>query len=204
LITAALGLWGGNIIHNETYVSPGSVVTGNAGIVIDGKSVGGSTAGNTQYVKKRVPCQIATLTLEGPDTEVIVKKGRSRCYIAVPEGVRVNVSNGGIRVSYTEDEAGPIRLKTEEVGTIRFASEGGVRVEDTFERLAVEFPEEGSVVTKKIGTLKVHSGDDLSLVCGHVDRLILHVGGDASVVVGNADAKIQKEIKGDLTLVKGR
>ncbi len=210
---SAVMLFADNVIINKTIISPGSVVTGNTGIIIDGKEYGNKKIKIT-YIKKSIP-PVSSAIFNLDDIALIIEDGNgSLVYdknLAIkiasdtlilqaqpdfPYGPKVLLQSDSIKHIFVNGDAS-IKV-AKKLATIYVKGDSSIEISAKQDDLQLIIEGDSSLhITQPIKNLSIQFNGDITLQAERIERVLFKGIGDVVVSIKNKDVKIVKQVDGD-------
>ncbi len=221
----ASSLEAGNVIVNKSVIS-GSVVSGNVGIVINGKKVAGESLkplnkSELKRVRKKIPCRVKKIVVALPDFSLKVRK-EGKCYALLAKHLAKKgvFDKEEIKISDNHDISFPIEISLDSFDRLELYGDYKLDVAEGFEGLDVKSSGDGEVrVFSKaksarfdvVGDFKIEFYDavgrfyldytgDTELIFNKIEFLEIEGTGDVEVRAKEGPLKIKKDIVGDFEI----
>jgi len=170
-----------NIIFNKTIIGPGSIVTGNTGIIIDGKRyTDSSSSRKLRYHSLQLssPIQEALIHIDG--TSLIITNGSTLRY---PEGLHIETGNSFLKIEDVNGtySGGQIFIASSTLNSLRLQGDGVI------------------VVKKPLSQITVN-GDSTITIEAPIEHLLLQLRGDSTIYVKAFLSELDIRFTGDLLI----
>jgi putative component of toxin-antitoxin plasmid stabilization module len=185
-----------SVIYNKVIVSPGSVVTGNTGVIINGKKVdkGSVTVANPGPPKTvKIPCEANRMTIAVDDPRLQITRGEP-CTVTLPASLAETLDLSGNTVTIRDPKGigfgETIKLKLHTVHDITVDGDANMRIALPLDRLAITVHGDADIVIEKaVDTLHIESDGDMRIRFGKAKTVVLKShGGDIDATFQETDA----------------
>ncbi len=219
LVLCTLFVYGGdNMIINKTIISPNSIVTGNTGIIINGKKYekGSAKKQKVTYATISLPDHLKKIAIELPDSKLYIKKGDNS--ITFDKRLAVTIKNGSIALLAdrskiyestitieTDEPLPPLFIAgdsvlhiTNQITSLRIEGDATLFIKEPQEHIHVSIDGDCSIyASAPIEKLSINFHGDVALNLDKIDVIELKGEGDVILNSPQKDITIIKNFKGD-------
>lgn len=215
----SLMAYGGNIVINKTTVSPGSIVHGNTGIIIDGNKIEkGNISKKIEYIQRPIDKKIkkARIDLDGAtiylhDGNGTITFDKTLSLKITEDTLTLHTKNNpyyGSKVVLSDSNVDELSVKGDSVikiekklSTLHIKGDTTLSIEHPQSDLSIEIEGDGNIYVKsKVDILQIFFKGDQNIEIEKANRVILRGKGDVIINIKDKNAKIVPNVKGDITI----
>ncbi|SMC08775.1 GIN domain-containing protein [Nitratiruptor tergarcus] len=215
-----------NIISNKTIISPGSVVHGNTGIIINGKKVSAPHKQDlAKRIAKNIQCSFDKVVFKIDGMTLHIQNGDKECKIIYPQilknGLKIakktlelkdskEIAYGApidlyIHSIHTISLIGDIFLKVDKkIDTLNLTVQGDADIEfkNAVNTISLDIIGDAQIKLQDVQKATINYSGDLFLEIEKIKTLILKGTGDVIIRPGDEHFTLIKSINGDLHIIK--